>query len=586
MDSEYLQQNVADALSKGLASACAYKPDDPVAHLGNFLLKYVDNAEKALKAEIDGQQAAADAEAAAKAAAALAEEVAAAKAVLDEQAGSDAALFEDLTVKDFERDQADFPAEQVMGSGDDIENEIKSLLSRTLSCTKYNTGASSVYIGKKVAVSDEKEIVRYICATEDNTFMVGQTLESSEEAPRVTFDVFIPEEVEEPPEPEEGEEPVEVPPPQPKTVHVENVLSNDQIKYFRFPKLGAYLCAAVTYQSSIHSGAIPDGAFDEPEAPEEPEEPEGGWTEENPKPEPEAPPRPVANTKEMQMIIALDSMGQARKFKGEEIQFAKDMAAALAKGLERASAAQFQAELANRKVGMAGNAAMLEGVEEREAALAAALEEFVANQEAAIAAAAEAAAGEEGEEAAAAPEVYEEDKALEVAEHKYGAAAAAAAEAKDQMRQENKYLIAPAEAVLTVKQTALKMLGYDVDNMVDGATGTISWSTVKSIPLDGFFEKMDAVTGDSFDAEAIEGFRAAVADADVASEASSKRLLAWVTAALDRAEAKIASDAAAAQRAEEAAAAAAEAARIAEEEAAAAAEAAAAEAAEAEGEAE
>merc|ERR1711871_1037567 len=113
---------------------------------------------------------------------------------------------------------------------------------------------------------------------------------------------------------------------------------------------------------------------------------------------------------------------------------------------------------------------------------------------------------------------------------------------------------------LTVKQTALKMLGFDVDSMVDSATGTISWSTVKSISLDDFFEKMDAVTGDSFDAEAIEGFRGSVADVDVSTEASSKRLLAWITAALDRSEAKIASDAAAAQRAEEAAAAAAEAA--------------------------
>ncbi len=41
----YLKENVADALSDGLAATVAAQPDDPVEYLGNFLIDYVKRIE-------------------------------------------------------------------------------------------------------------------------------------------------------------------------------------------------------------------------------------------------------------------------------------------------------------------------------------------------------------------------------------------------------------------------------------------------------------------------------------------------------------------------------------------------------------
>lgn len=46
MDTDYLKRTVADALTQGLAAVVASEADDPVERLGEFLVKYVENAKR------------------------------------------------------------------------------------------------------------------------------------------------------------------------------------------------------------------------------------------------------------------------------------------------------------------------------------------------------------------------------------------------------------------------------------------------------------------------------------------------------------------------------------------------------------
>ena len=94
----------------------------------------------------------------------------------------------------------------------------------------------------------------------------------------VTFDLFAPEEEEEPPEVPEGEDPETWVPPvvykPPPTVIVPNVLRDDRIKYFRFPRMGGYVASRVKFANSVHDGALVEehltaDPYPEPVEPEE-----------------------------------------------------------------------------------------------------------------------------------------------------------------------------------------------------------------------------------------------------------------------------------------------------------------------------
>ena len=92
-------------------------------------------------------------------------------------------------------------------------------------------------------------------------------MQQSEDPCNITFDVFVADEEEEEEEEvelEEGQEPPPKPEKLPKFVHVENVLTEERMKFYGVPLLGSYLAVAIKYQSSIHADAIPEGAFDEP----------------------------------------------------------------------------------------------------------------------------------------------------------------------------------------------------------------------------------------------------------------------------------------------------------------------------------
>jgi Dpy-30 motif len=49
MDASYLQNNIGEALSEGLAQVVLDDPVDPVDYLGNWLLQYVENARNRVK---------------------------------------------------------------------------------------------------------------------------------------------------------------------------------------------------------------------------------------------------------------------------------------------------------------------------------------------------------------------------------------------------------------------------------------------------------------------------------------------------------------------------------------------------------
>ena len=46
MDADFLKAHVGDALTKGMSEVNLYQPADPVEFLGQYLLKYVQNAEQ------------------------------------------------------------------------------------------------------------------------------------------------------------------------------------------------------------------------------------------------------------------------------------------------------------------------------------------------------------------------------------------------------------------------------------------------------------------------------------------------------------------------------------------------------------
>ena len=168
-------------------------------------------------------------------------------------------------------------------------------------------------------------------------------------------------------QPEESEEEVPPPPPRyPDYLHIENVIRDGElsslilrlllllllllltasptctppsghIKFFGVPKLGAYLALPITYASGLHDDGIgvtvvaTDDATEGGPPPAEGEASgETAATEEAPPVEGGggsssnngAPPAPVISkvTKKVEMVLGLDTQGQARKFTNDEVR--------------------------------------------------------------------------------------------------------------------------------------------------------------------------------------------------------------------------------------------------------------------------
>ena len=188
--------------------------------------------------------------------------------------------------------------------------------------------------------------MKYIATSSSASFMLGSSLQGpppeadpEEVPPSVTFSVFnqLPE------EPIAEDAPEDMPPPEPKFpkyLHIEDVLGTPGVKFFGVPKLGAYLAVPVKYTSGLHDLGI--GA---PEPVEEPpvEEPVEG--EESGETAPSVSSWYSKVSKEITLVVGLDTMGQARKFTGNEIEKATKYAAIIGEALKKAEDALYEEEI-------------------------------------------------------------------------------------------------------------------------------------------------------------------------------------------------------------------------------------------------
>mmetsp|Transcript_51009 Transcript_51009/g.122723 ORF Transcript_51009/g.122723 Transcript_51009/m.122723 type:complete len:597 (+) Transcript_51009:162-1952(+) len=241
-DAAYLKREVADALVQGLASVVSAEPEDPVEHLGAYLLDYVEAAKRTAEEAARLDQIKVDEREAAVAAAAKAK----ADKPAQERAAADDRVVANLT--------------KVFAEGKETNGAITSLLG----ALQRWTGAAGVYVAKRVPGAgggdDEEEgggdTAVYTHATDDHSWMVGSTLSKG-----VTFDAWKLPAV---PEPEDGDDDdedapkKEVPPPEYPTVHVSQVLHEPRMTMHKMPKLGAFFAVPVVFNSSIHDAAIND----------------------------------------------------------------------------------------------------------------------------------------------------------------------------------------------------------------------------------------------------------------------------------------------------------------------------------------
>jgi hypothetical protein len=568
MDAEFLKQHVGSALAKGLAQVVVDRPEDAIDHLGKFLIKYADKQEREVanvqkKANMAKILAEKDADRAAVAAV-VAEKTAAA----DSQAEADMALLAELRSA---QNSAGFANAD---DGVKVQAAIDSLLGRCVEHLKARVGASAVYFGRLTTYPEghEKagaEYVAYDRADASNAFMAGKSLDKVEEegedrppASGVTFEVFQPVEEEEAEEEEleEGQEPAPKPPKMPRHLHVDNVLRNNQVKFFKFPLLGAYLACDVASASSFHDGALNDEyltASPEPEPVEGEEGEEAAAAEEDPaaeekkdeeKTEGEDEPAPKkkrvwepTEVKEGHLVIAADTMGQNRPFTDSEISFVHQLSLAMTEFIANVSKHQFQQEVWLRREHHEANAALGE-------TLAADAE----SNEAAVADA----GSKLGEEAA------EEDKAAAEKEALAQIAKTAAKGVKDHVDRVLRMQLTPGAGVCDAIAAVAGMCGVAAASCNDSATGKPSWTLVSKLDTGAIFDAIDAWNGESFDAAAVESQRAVMegvdADGAAAFSAAVGSLVNAAKAALDWSEACTAAKAAAAERDAAAAAAAAE----------------------------
>jgi hypothetical protein len=504
MDAEFLKQHVGDALAKGLAQVVVDRPEDGIDHLGKFLLRYADQqtrasenvTKKANMAEIiSSNNTNLEKEAAA---------TETAKAAAAAKQSADDALLEEL------RNAQNGPSFADANSGMKVQAAISNLMQRCADHVKTRIGASAVYVGRLCTYPEGHakagaQYIAYEQADEGSAFMLNNVLDKVDEegedrppASGVTFDVFVPVEEEEEPEPEEGEEPVEKPPKMPRHLHIENVLRNDQVKFFKFPMLGAFLACDVTTKNSLHTGAWNDEYLTASEETESAEAPEGEEGEEAPAEKTEekedgaedAPkPKRVWDPTEVQeghMVICADTMGQNRPFDAGEISFIHQLSMALSTFVEAITNFQFQHEVWLRREHFQANTALAEKLAADAAAMDAAKEEAMSK---------------------VAEDALEEVKALTEKECVAQAAIAEAMSVKEDFVRVMQMRISPGAGVCQAIAALAAMGGNEGVDTV--------WDAVNKVDANAIFDAVAAYTADSFDTASIEKWRGVLDGVDV-----------------------------------------------------------------------
>ena len=564
MDANYLQKEVGAALAQALSEVVVKNPEDAIDFIGNYLIKFATDNEELQKAPTKQTNTAtiqATAQATTDQQTTIKQSAAAA---LAQQLQDDEALFTELMEA-----QARFESPEdgnvKPALGPELRLKTLAVVQKVIDYIKSRTGADACYMGELRAMPDDgPKYLSYSTVGAESQFLVQQNISLGEpepdedDAPKpetgaVTWTLFDPIHDEPLPEPEMPEDadpetwvaPV-VPPPLPPKVHVQNVLREERMKFYKFPKMGAYLAARLKYNNSIHSGALNEehltaDPYPEPVEGEEGEEAaseeEGAAAAAEGEEGEAAAEAPVvkkelkiweANTVEVKGLLAVDTMGSGRPFTPQEELFVQKAAASLSTFLEQMTKHQYQAEVALQRARLASNAAIAEGAEGRVEADAAALEtemtqlqsggaeegaaaaaeegEAAAAEEAAPAAAAEEGSEEAAAEEEAAPavvEMSEEDKAKHATRIKCTQATTFVASVRTDLVNVLSQLCAPAQGVVDVISSCIELMGIDTSKFTDSTTNQMPWSVLSAgTDVAVVMENLQQMNGDSIKGEA------------------------------------------------------------------------------------
>jgi len=332
------------------------------------------------------------------------------------------------------------------------------------------TGATSTYIGRKETTAGETPVeqIQYIAASSNNQSLVGKTLakpagegdeEGAAEGTGVTFDLWTPVEGED----AEGQPTSTMP----DYKHVENVIRDAKVSFFGIPKLGAYLAVPCKYESYLHPDVfdpVPDDGAAPAEVPEGEEPP---------------PPEEKVNTMPVEIIVALDTMGQGRPFTDEEIVVAQKWAALIGANLTRAEKDIYAVEKEAHAAAAEANTKRLEAVGaekvEQQTKMQEEIEEKLKTEAEAL---------PEGEE------LNESVKVLLTCEIKTRFAKDAVLAYKEVLEEIKEWAIGPKADVMKVLECVLYLLGYARPQLYDMANGKANWAKMRVLFDSEFFNKI------------------------------------------------------------------------------------------------
>lgn len=384
------------------------------------------------------------------------------KALADEKAAEAAAaeqarIAAEADAESARRRQAQEGLQKTLETATDVVGQYESLLAML----QKETSSTSVYLGRKETTAEETVQIQYVAASENNKFMVGKTLapppeeEGTGEGAGISFDVW--KAIEE--EDAEGNPTSRMP----DYKHVENVIREPNMSFFGIPKLGAYLAVPFTYDSYLHSGVF-DPA------------PDAGGGEETPEGET---PEEKVNTVPVEMICALDTMGQGRPFTDEEIACAQKWASLIGINLTRSEKDIYVVEKGARAAAAEVNAKSLEAVGPEKVEQQTKMQEEIEDK-----LKTEAEALPEGEE------LNESVKVLLACEIKTRYAKEAVMANKEVLEGIKEWSIGPKADIMKVLECVLYLLGYSQSQLYDMASRKADWSKLRLLFDSEFFNKI------------------------------------------------------------------------------------------------
>ncbi|EQC35039.1 hypothetical protein SDRG_07279 [Saprolegnia diclina VS20] len=275
-DFVYLKTAVGAPLAEALAQLALDQPEDPIEYVGKYLLKYVANEKKRHERASVTVRRKTDSQV-------LAEEEAKRNESLRKlKLAHDEALIAESTTR------------ELLQKTDDVDILCKLVISKLL----LATGAEACYLGRKVSDAEGANFIEWFASSENSTCVLGKFI--SEET-GFTYDIL--REVEDPnatPD-EEGNLP---PPAIPSFLHVENVIREPRLKYFGIPRMGAYLVRGLRYNMYLHDDIVQLSSDS-------------------------------ISTIESWLVIAVDTIGQARPFSPENIEAFLKWSSAFADAFEQ-----------------------------------------------------------------------------------------------------------------------------------------------------------------------------------------------------------------------------------------------------------